>query len=629
MKKLIALLLILSFIFSICACSKKGGKDPEKEDTDTTETPDDEQIKDNTIPIVVPPYKDYGRGSVDFDKVVYSRPDIQGILNAFAQVTETVKADEKAVEAQIADIMALEPYLDAVATMYSLSEIYRNKDSSSAFWQGEYAYISSNYPSVSQAIEDLLVACARSRHRTAFEEDYFRYSLEEYVDGGIYTDEVVKLMEYEANLEAEYTSLSTATVRIVYDSAVTDIHWEGTVDEVIAMAAERFAGNKESFDRVLIAINLLYEAELQKLEKPIFIELIKVRRLIADELGYSSYSELAYDGMEYDYSPEDMFTLLKDIGKYASPVADSLESTLFASYFQTTVQPTVDPAIVINTLYNTYTKLGGDYSDAYSYMLQHGLYDIAKASDNRFPGAFTTYIGTNASPYLFVTASGFIRDYTTVAHEFGHFLDGYVNLGEDGSLAVSEISSQALELLTVLRLKNELTPKVYQYLEYYTMFSMLNSALLTQSFYAAFEHLAYELDYDEITEANLKLAVEQAFKLVYGENMSINGDLSYVTLTHTVLYPFYVESYVTSGLVSLDIFFAEITKTGSAGAGFAIYESFIKREDANLNFLELLENVGLDSPFSEGKVKEIANNMHFYLKGGYCYAQAEEELNAA
>ena len=102
------------------------------------------------------------------------------------------------------------------------------------------------------------------------------------------------------------------------------------------------------------------------------------------------------------------------------------------------------------------------------------------------------------------------------------------------------------------------------------MFMFLNSVLLTQSFYSAFEHIAYSLDYDDITEERLKKAVEDAFLLAFGGEMTIKGDLSYVTIPHTFLYPFYVESYVTSGMVSLDIFFKESIRTGNAGDGFAL-----------------------------------------------------------
>ena len=394
------------------------------------------------------------------------------------------------------------------------------------------------------------------------------------------------------------------------------------------MATEYYGSNQTNLDRAMYMIDILYEMSRADRQQEIYIELLKVRRLIANELGYASYMELAYDRMEYDYTTDEMFDLIKDIGQYVSPIARELDNVVFQTYFTTNVQQTAGSVEIINNLYKVYERLGGNYSDAYSYMLQHGLYDISGANNNRFGGAFTTYIEDNSSPYLFMTTSGFIRDYTTLSHEFGHFLDGYINYGESDSLAMMEISSQALELLTMLKLKNVIHSSEYVYLEYYTMYSFLNSALLAQSFYAAFEHMVYELPYEDITLAKLEKVVDRAFSLVFGDYASLDVSFADVTITHTALYPFYVESYVTSALVSLDIFYKENPKTGNAGDGFALYEALLTRTD-DLSFTDRLEAVGIDSPFSSENVKEIANNIYFEIIGKYYYKSSGNEINAA
>lgn len=624
MKRLTALFLLICMIIGSSACSN-----PDDNDQDKTVGADTEknEITDTADVIVVPAYKDYGRGTVNFNELVYSRPNLQAVIESFEAVTSAVTGNEGSRDDQINGIRSLEDGLSAVKTMYSLAQIYHSKDSSAEFWQKEYEYISTNYPRLSGAVEDLLVACALSEHRAYFEENYFEYSLAEYAAGGIYTDEVIELMQEEARLEAEYSSISTSTVEIVYINGTDS--WEGTVDEVIAMAGEYYADDDISYRLVLSTINGLYEKKRSELEKPIYVELLKTRRLIADELGYSSYAQLAYKAMGYDYSESDMLSLLGNVGKYTAPVARDLEHAVFYSYLQTNPQPTVSTALVINKLYEVYSELGGDFGDAYSYMLQHGLYDVSKAETNRYDGAFTAYLDTNSSPYIFMSATGFVRDYTTLAHEFGHFLDGYVNYGESSSLAISEISSQALELLTVLKLKGEIRSANYEYLEYYTMSAFVTNVLLEQSFYSVFEHLAYKLEYDDITVEKLENIVKDAAELVYGEEISFDGDLSYVTMSHTVLYPFYVESYVTAGLVSLDIFFAESSITGKAGDGFALYEALINRENDSLTFTEQLESAGLDSPFDDGKVKEISNDIYFQIIGKNYYKTNDSEIGAA
>ena len=80
----------------------------------------------------------------------------------------------------------------------------------------------------------------------------------------------------------------------------------------------------------------------------------------------------------------------------------------------------------------------------------------------------------------------------TVIHEFGHFADNYINHGASVSLDLAEISSQALELLTLDMMRDTLPDRSYRLLEYYEMYNALE-VLLMQGFYAMFEHLVYEI----------------------------------------------------------------------------------------------------------------------------------------
>lgn len=624
MKKLIAIILLLCMIVSITAC-KKPKEDVTPSDVQTNGTTsgtggDPTPQPQNPGPtIVVPEYKDYGRGTVNFSTITYTRPGIQALASAFDEVAAYVSADSKSADEQISDIRALEPQLESVKTMCALVDINQKKNSANEFWRGEAAYVGLYYPLLTQSVEKLLAACARSEHKEAFEEGYFGYSLDKYASDTVYTDEVVALMQREAELESQYSSLSTATVEISYKRIGSDRVFEGTVDEVKLQLKEYFGNDQKSYNDILPLIDNLYKQELSKIVKPLYVELLKVRRLIADELGYGSYVELAYGNMAYGYSDADMMSLLSDIGVYIREISSELQSNVFGVYFQTQSTPAEDRVTVINNLYKVYSELGGSYKDAYSYMLQHGLYDISDKQENRYDGAFSTYLDSNESPYLFVTTTGFIKDYNAVAHEFGHFLDAYVNLGSEDSLMAMEVSSQALELLTLLKLKSVLYTPEYKYLEYYTVYSFLKDALLTQSFYSAFEHLAYSLDYDKISEAALEAVIDEAYTLILGEGVS-SISLSDVIIPHTVLYPCYVESYVTSAFISLDIFFSEVEESGE---GFRLYEGLLKREDKDLSFEERLVMAGIDSPFSKDKVKDTANSIYHYLTGRNYYEKDE------
>lgn len=627
LKRIISLILALTLFLLSSGCKKQVPPDNVPDDNNGENTGNSGTSTAETI--VVPTYKDYGRSTVDFDKLVYSRPELTDAIAAFDACAELVKADELSFDKQVENIVALEKIYSNVDTMYTLAQIYARKDTSVTFWQEEYLHLSTGYPAFAKSVEDLLVACALSEHKSAFEEEYFGYSLDEYTDGGDYTDELVALLEQEAMKEAEYSSFSTATVTITY-SSLGSFSFSGTVDEVFKQAEEKFGKDSTQYKNATVVINELYRQKVKELSTPIYVDLIKIRRLIADELGLSSYVDYAYENRDYDYSPADMQQLLKSIGAYVAPVAERLNSVTFTSYFQKNNQPRLSEVEMINALYSVYSGAGSELSDAYSYMLQHKLYDIAPSQQNRYNGAFTAYVEDNNSPFVFMSSTGFMQDYTTLSHEFGHFYDGYVNYGNSASLTLSEVSSQGLEYLTVLRLRSKLKMVDYEYLEYLSMYSTLNTVLLEQSFYAAFEHKAYALDYDKISAKNLNQIANEAFYDIYGQELQAGTNLlQHLIIPHTILSPCYVESYVSSAIPALEIFFLESYRTGESGKGLEAYNTIVHRSSFDVTFIDKLQEAGLSDPFKPETVKSIANLIHYQILGKDYFTETDVLINVA
>ena len=141
---------------------------------------------------------------------------------------------------------------------------------------------------------------------------------------------------------------------------------------------------------------------------------------------------------------------------------------------------------------------------------------------------------------------------------------------------------------------------------------MLNAmvTLIFQGFYAKAEELIYALPYDKITKESLDAEVVKA-ATSFSLNTNYINDVSAIFITHTFLYPFYVQSYCTSAAVSLEIYFAELK---SEGAGFEIYKELITREEGGLTFEEYLTEAGLTSPFEVDYLKGIANGLYRLLE---------------
>lgn len=579
--------------------------------------------------IIVPEYKDYKRDTIDFKNISYTRPNYSGTIEKLREVIAVIEKNEISFDKQLEKILALEDDYNHILTMYALANIYNSKDSSLEFWNNEYAYVTSNYPSFAEAIEDMFVAAANSPHAARFEEEYFGEGLiEEYKDGGKFTDTMIKLWADEEALEAEYSSLSTDSIKITYNG-VTD-----TLDNLLDYYAKTYGETSREYLSHSSLIIAQYREKTDAEYLRIFISLIKIRKEIAAELGDKSYLEHGYEALGRDYTSEEASKYLDDIAKYIVPVYNVLYLSAFIPYFYPDGMdkpeleaPELALDELINNGYYLFNEVDSELNEIYSYMLQHRLYDVELGCDNRMPGAFTTYLDTYNAPFIFMSASGNIEDYSTLFHEFGHFYDAYVNYNSDTSIDQKEISSQGLEYLMLHFTDKKLSKKDQLYLKY-TMFRGALETLVIQGFFAKSEELIYALDYSEINVDNINKEIKRAAAM-FGLNSKMI-DISYLySIPHLYLYPFYVQSYAVSIAPALEIYFMESEKEG---AGFDAYRELVDRTDEdNLTLKETLKKAGLTSPFEKNYLHDIANDIYNAILGKNYYEDddVQNDVNAA
>lgn len=537
-------------IITSCSAAPMGGSGDGEDGGDGEKQP---------VAIKIPSSDTFGRDVVEFDSIIYSRPDtgalVAGLLAARDGVLENVIPYSEQLDA----VIELEDEYTDFLTMYAYASIQTYRDSADEVYSVELAHLSEEYAEIVDAIEELMVAAASSPHAESFEREYFGEGLiKKYADGESLSDKVVALVKTEAELEARYTATK-----------------HGHLAEM----------------------------------KEIYLELLRVRRMIAVEMGYDSYRDYAYEQNGYCYAPTQMMDMITDISKYAVPVYQKLSRRVFTNYFKKNAAAELETGVLVNTLAEVYGELDGDFSDVYSYMLHFGLFDISEADEGRFDGAFTTYLSGYESPYLFVTSDGNTADYLTLSHEFGHFTDFFKNGDADVQLDLLEVYSQGMTMLTLLKLDEKMSAKDYQYL-FYTQLEDMLLTLIYQGYYARFEHIVYELDYDEINEVNVSRAAKQA-----ASEMSLPsyyyGTMNAVMIPQLFVQPFYVESYCTSLTAAMQIFFAEYE---SEGDGLELYRALLDRE-AGSTLAQNLERVNMDSPFKSGLIYRMVDEIHYLVLG--------------
>lgn len=538
------------------------------------------------------PYWEYERlhesrlPECSFDEIKYERPNAQKIIDNFTSLQKMV--EEGASTEEILEVYI--PIDDACyffSTMNSYSHIRYTLDLNDSYYEDEYNWCEEQLPLIAQAEEKCFIAMANSPERALLEAEHFGEDFFDFYDEHqIYSnDRVVQLMQQESALEAEYMALQSDQTII----------WEG--EEVLF---EDLIGDESlGYDKYLTALDLYYQ-KYNPLCADIYIKLIKIRNEIADELGYDSYADFAYEyHYKRDYTPDQAAQYLKDIATYMNPLYNTAAYHSYSS--------PLDTGKTMSMLKDVAYTLGEDIATAYDYMIAYDLYDISE-STSKMPGSYMTYLYSYEMPYMYVSPTNDISDLMTAAHEFGHFVDGYVNCSETDSIDCNEIFSQAMEYLTLG--VAELTDDERENLRKSQAANAVTT-FLGQACYADFEAQLYHLPEEELTAEKFNEVFSECYKTYLYDITGLEDYIGpgWFQVQHFFIAPQYVISYCVSLDAALQVYQCELKD----GSGLQKYFELMS-VSANNSILALLDSVGMVSPFEAGRMAELSSFLNEQMK---------------
>lgn len=529
---------------------------------------------------------------IPFDEMPYERPNLEEMRAAIDKVGEALDsgADYAAVEALLDKCDELYAAFD---TMEAIAFIRSCQDMTDEYYAAEYAWLDEASADVSQLFEKLYFRCGMSDMAQELEEKYFWPGFaEEYADDSnvFYDDEMVALLQTESNLIAEYRDLVANP--IVALSNGKEVEFFSAMEEYQGYAY----------------LNLLfsyYEQYNPKLAR-VYIDLVKNRQAQAAAAGYDSYEELAFDhDFGRDYSPELAEEYLQSIKKSIVPLYHEVVAS--GALWSVESGP-LDAKRLEEVLRCGVSDMGQDVQDAYEFMVKYRLCDL-DYSPLKAEMSFQTYLSAYEVPFLFMDAGGTLSDITTFSHEFGHYLDGYLNYGAEETIDLAECYSQAMELLMLTRLDEVLSSEELENLYQIKMLDILNM-YVQQAAFAEFEHILYSTDPEElspeyINQVFLRMCREYGFCEEGLEDLYANF---WMDITHFFEQPFYVITYPVSHDIAMQIFQLE---EAAPGAGLEKFMEMLPREYPDM--LDSALNAGLESPFDSGRIEKVAATMRAIL----------------
>lgn len=445
------------------------------------------------------------------------------------------------------------------------------------YYADEYAYRMESAPLLNQALEECLIAFAKSPLRDSLVE-YFDEELFEYYENHTFysNHEAVELLQEQNRLLAQYTKL-LGDMEISIDSEGNPAIADPSSEKIDDLLRE----NREQ------------AAEILK-------ELVRLRQELADVFDEDSYADLIFSwGYYRDYGDEKAKDYLQLLKQEFVPQITRYETVPTLS--------SVDDGEVLQLLEDTVYHLGGEIATAYEFMDDYELYDIGN-DDMKMPGAYTVYLDYYNMPFIYVAGEGSMQDLLTVSHEFGHFVDQYVNSNTTYALDSAEIFSQALSYLIVHHADLEENDRE-DLLRYCLL--QAQDVFLSQGAYADFELKLYELSPEEITADRIDelfLASCKEFGL-RTENESAAA-MSWMMIPHFFRSPFYTISYCISNDVALQIYEAELKEDG---AGLKKYCELLQYTAENTTD-EALSQANLEDPFTAERVAELTEFLKEQLK---------------
>lgn len=496
----------------------------------------------------------WDREMVAFSDMEYVRPELTEYRALLEECCTLAEAGEDldALENAILDFFAV---YNSYYTNFSLADIHYCCDTSDIYWTDEYNYCMETSSEVDAGLDQLYYTLADSVFREELEsEDFFGAGFfDDYEGDSLWDETFTALMEEESALVTQYYDLSA------------QLYGTG---------------------------HLAAQEQLCTL----YVQLVRLRQEIAQYAGYEDYAHFAYDFYyARDYAPEQEAEYLRDVQEELVPIYQYLAENGVegAYYYECTEEETFEYVRGLSR------SIGGVVEEAFDWMAEAELYDIAY-SENKYEASFEVFLTDYYVPFVFMNPEGINYDKLTFAHEFGHFCNDFASYGTMVGIDVAEVFSQGMEYLSLIYGDAEELEKL-------SMYSSL-CVQVEQSAYASFEQQVYALEGEELTEESVIGAFRSAMA-DFGLDIWGMEDLYFTTVPHFFTNPLYVFSYVVSNDAAMQIYQMELAESG---AGLQVYLDNLTTEECC--FLGFVESAGMESPFAEGRLSELAQTYEDALK---------------
>ena len=558
---------------------------------------------------------------MSFENYEYTRPNMDEMKERFTATLQQLKS-AKTVEEQKEVIAQINEIRNDFGTMSNICYIRHSVDTTDGFYKEEQDFFDEYSPIVKGYVTKYYEALTQSPFRKQLEEYYGKqlFALAE-AEMKTYSDEVVTDLQLENKLSSGYTQL-LAAAKIVFEGE------ERTLSQLVPFMQHTDRNMRKQASEAYYGFLAEHEEELDR----IYDDLVKVRTTIAKKLGFNNFVELGYARMyRTDYNAEMVASFRKQVLDYIVPVATELRQKQQArigveklAYYDENFEypsgnavPKGDADWIVNHGKTMYKELSEETNTFFNFMLENNLLDLV-AKKGKAGGGYCTYIENYKAPFIFSNFNGTSGDIDVLTHEAGHAFQVYESRHYEipeynwPTYEACEIHSMSMEFFTWPWMKLFFEEDAEKY-----YFSHLSSALLFLPYGVSvdeFQHFVYE--HPEASPAERKEAwrnIERKYlpHRDYEENDYLECGGFWQRQAHIYNSPFYYIDYTLAQICAFQFWKRSRENRQEA------WEDYVHlcRQGGSKSFLQLVDVANLTSPFADGCVKGVIDEIHTWLNG--------------
>ncbi len=555
-------------------------------------------------------FKDMPYQRVDFDEV-------ERQMRALMEEFDAAKDGEE----QFAIHQKYYALTDKVGTLMTIAHIRYDMDTTDEFYSAERDYYDEKSPIYHNLALEYEKKLYASPYRDKLVEKIGPVAFKNMEIAQKAMDErLIPLMQEENNLTTQYSKL-IAGAKIPFDGQELNLSllrpYLVSPDRAVRKAAWEaqsafFAANADALD-------------------DIYDKLVKNRTAQAKTLGYENYLELGYYRMCRNcYGRAEVEAFRKQVKESFVPFAEKLHERRRQrlgldklSYIDSAVYfkegnpaPAGNPQEILEAGQKMYGELSPETKIFYDFMMENELFDVIGRKTKR-AGGYMTYMPVYQSPFVFANFNGTSGDVDVITHECGHAFQGWLSgkdpIREHGDITMetAEIHSMSMEFFTQKWMPLFFGDRAKDYIEMHLEDS---AAFIPYGCMVdEFQHIVYENP--DMTPAQRHaawLSLERQYRphQDYGDDEFFGKGGFWQKQQHIYTSPFYYIDYCLAQSCALQY---KVKMDADFEDAWASYLKLCRLSASDF-FTNMVKEVGLDSPFEEGCMKNIVEKLEKYVK---------------